>query len=203
MPLKFGGKAVMRIGQRLTFGTKPNKQQNKKEDNKVKHQSISQHDQGRWSRLITLVQTFFSEQVAMSGRDDFVLSGTPTTELNIDSQERDLLTALFKVTVLHFQTGRDISSVKEFQLPTSTNAADKQFAEETLARWKYEAKRFASEQPDAPPALLLAKTEAQKRIDAHYADEKNVITNESGQEAFVPPPCLLAPLTEEEREATR
>lgn len=199
MQLKFNGRYVFRTGQCITQIFKTTTKQQKEDT--VKIQSISQKDQARWSRLITLVETFFTEQVAMSGRNDFTLSGNPKTELNIDTQERNLLTALFKVTVAHFNSGRDVSSVSEFQLPT--NAADRQFARDTIARLKDEDKKWLSEQPDSPPAALLAKTESQKRIDKHYADEKNVITNKSGEQAFLPPPCLLAPLTEVEKEATK
>lgn len=200
MGLKFNGKAVMRTGQRLALQFKTTVKQ-KKED-KVRTQSISQEDQARWTRLVTLVEMFFFEQVAISGKEDFKLSGSPKTELNIDTQEKALLTALFKVIVLHFNTGRDVSSVKEFQLPT--NAKDREFARDTIERLRDQDKKWLSEQPGPAPSVLLAKTESQERIDKHYADDKNVITDErSGRESFLPPPCLLAPLTQEEREAIK
>lgn len=191
MKLRFNGQHVMRTGQRLILGTKP-KTKTKKEDT-VKIQSISQHDRGRWSRLVTLVETFFSEQLAISGREDFKLSGNPKTELQIDTQERNLLTALWKVTIAHFNTGRDISTIEETQLPT--NAAARQFAKDTIARLRDQDKSWAAEQPAPAPAVLLAKTETRKRVEDWYEKPGTIKTNVNGvqgMESYAPPPVLLA-----------
>ena len=115
MTLKFNGQHVFRTGQRLVLETKP---KTKKEDNvKV---NLSQQDQGRWSRLITLIETFFSEQLAISGKPDFQLQQPPQTELTpLSEQEKTFLNALFNITVGYFQTGVDISAVEGFHASTS------------------------------------------------------------------------------------
>ena len=195
MPLKFAGKAVMRVGQRLILQTKPKTKTEK--EKQVKIQSISQEDQGRWGRLLQLVQVFFDEQLAVSGKDDFVLSGNPKTELKLDAKEKALMTALFKVIVFHFNTGADVSSVAEFQLPTSTN---KQFAQAIRDRVAEEKRQLADAQPDPPPAVLLAPTPTRKLIEEHYEKPGTIKTNVNGvqgMESYAPPPCILSPVEKE------
>ena len=194
MKLKFNGASVFRTGQRLFLGTK-SKTKTKKEANvKV---NLSQQDRARWRRLLALVELFIKEQQGITEKAGFTLTGEPQTELRLDAQEKALLTALFKIVVLHFGTGRDISTIEESQLPTGVNAKDKQFARDTIERWQDEAKKFASEQPDSPPAVILEPTPSRKRIDKFY--ENNAVVGKGGREAYLPPPVLLAEREEQSK----
>ena len=153
-------------------------------------QNLSQKEQGRWSRLLTLIETFFSEQLAISGKPDFQLQTPPQTELTpLSEEERSFLNDLFNTTARYFQTGAEVSSV-------DANEKNKQFARDTISRWKDEQRSWASEQPAPAPLVLLAKTETREEIDKFY--ENNTVKSESGREAYLPPPCILAPIVKED-----
>ena len=59
-------------------------------------------------------------------------------------------------------------------------------------------KQLAQLHPDPPPPLLLEKTGVAKEVEEYY--KTNTRTGESGLTMFTPPPVLLAPLTEEEKQ---
>lgn len=61
-----------------------------------------------------------------------------------------------------------------------------------------QVKQLAALHPAEPPPVLLEKTPIQKEIEEFY--ENNTVTSASGREAYAPPPVLLAPLTEEEKQ---
>ncbi len=193
MELKYNGQYVFRT-QRSAIN--PESETKKEDTMKV---NLSQQERGRWGRLITLIETFFSEQLAFSNKPDFQLQQPPQTELApLSAQERGFLNDLFKVTVGYFQTGADISAIEGFQLPTSTNEKNKEFVQAIRDRVAEEKRQLADAQPDPPEPVLLERTESQKEIDQHYDDKRNTITSESGREAYLPPPVLLA-----EREETK
>lgn len=68
------------------------------------------------------------------------------------------------------------------------------------ARMRDNQKQLAEEQPDSPPAVLLAKTETKKRVEDWYEKPGTIKTNVNGVkglESFQPPPILLAPVIKE------
>lgn len=51
-----------------------------------------------------------------------------------------------------------------------------------------------------PPPVILARTEAQKRVAEHYEKPETIRTNVNdikGMESYEPPPCILAPVEED------
>ena len=187
MKLKFGGKPVMRTGQRLSMTFRKPKSTNKREDTvKV---NLSQKEQGRWSRLLQLVQIFFDEQLAISGKPDFQLQTPPQTELTpLSEEERAFLNDLFRTTATHFQTGAEVSSV-------DANAKNKEFVQATIERMNQEKRERLSAQPDPPPAVLLAPTPTRKCIEEHYQKPGTIKTNVNGvqgMESYEPPPVILS-----------
>ncbi len=68
-----------------------------------------------------------------------------------------------------------------------------------ISRAKEEERQLAASQPDPPPLLLLEKTQSQREVERHYQKPGMITTNANGVEAYAPPPCILAPLGEEEK----
>ncbi len=94
-------------------------------------------------------------------------------------------------------------STKKEKEDKKVNNAEKtiinQLAAGILARKRDEQRQLAAAQPDPPPAVILEPTEGQKEVERHYAKPGTITTNANGVEAYDPPPCILAPLGEEEK----
>lgn len=98
-----------------------------------------------------------------------------------------------------FRTGQRLvletkpTKPKEDEMGNAEKEIINALAEGILSRKRDEERQLAAAQPGSPPPVILAKTETQERIDAHYAKPESITVNRhTGRESYAPPPVLLA-----------